>query len=194
MNWDERNAKRCGLRRRTRAKFSGALGMFDGRGGRTANNRWNHRTPYFSDITDHIKNDIDMHWFVSTPDSIEAVGFLTFYDSTNQSQCDLTAGYLTGYVSEEQNSQVFFIETECRAKGDRMCRFVGQPLEQWTEEHKWLQRYTVENMSASLQSLQEQLRLTKDRYQNLFEQFGSAIFILDLDSGRILNANQAHRN
>ena len=146
----------------------------------------------FSDISNHLEHDAEMHWFVSDAESMEATGFLAFYDSSTQVQCDLTAGYLTGYVSEEQSSNVFFIETECRAKGDRVCRFVGQPRAQWTEkESKWLLRYNVENVAVGLQSLQEQLRLTKDRYQNLFEQSGSAIFILDPDSGHILNANQA---
>jgi PAS domain S-box-containing protein len=146
----------------------------------------------FADLPGYLKHDADMHWFAALPESLEATGFLMFFDASTQTQCDLTAGYLTGYVSEEQGCNVFFVETECRAKGDRVCRFVGQPRPQWMErEHKWLQRYTVENVSADLQSLQEQLRLTKDRYQNQFEQSGSAIFILDPDSALILNANQA---
>jgi PAS domain S-box-containing protein len=146
----------------------------------------------FSDIPSLLKHDSDMHWFASVPDSIEASGFLSFYDTSTVAQCDLTAGYLTGYVSEQESLNVFFIETECRAKGDRVCRFVGQPRASWTEkERKYLQRYAVENVAAGLQSLQEQLQLTKDRYQNLFEQSGSAIFILDPNSAQILNANQA---
>jgi PAS domain S-box-containing protein len=145
-----------------------------------------------ANISSYLRHDSDMHWSAAVPESIEALGYLTFYDTAEQPQCDFTAGYLTGHVSEEEGLDIFFLETECRAKGDRVCRFVGQPRSLWNERDKrWLERYSVENISASVQQLQEQLRLTKDRYQNLFEQSGSAILILDPDSGHILNANQA---
>lgn len=43
-------------------------------------------------------------------------------------------GFASGYVSNVENRTVYFIEDECKAKGDSYCHISGNYLEEWGEE------------------------------------------------------------
>jgi len=86
---------------------------------------------------------------------------------------------------------VYFLETTCAARGEEACRFEGRSRDAWLADDADLSFYDEENLNVELANVREQLRLTKDRYQNLFEQSGVAIFIVDPDTGVCLNANVA---
>lgn len=125
--------------------------------------------------------------------SIEAVEHKLFFDDpSGQSQCWLLAGYLTGAVSAQFDHPIYFLETQCVAKGDSCCRFVGQNRDAWNEEAITdLTYYDEDNVALELAQTQEQLQLTRDRYQTLFEQSSLAIFIIDPETGVPLDVNFA---
>ena len=68
-----------------------------------------------------------MHWFVSDDSAEQRVFSWLLRPIRSSPMRPDDTEYLTSRVSEVQKLNVFFIETECRAKGDRVCRFVGQP-------------------------------------------------------------------
>jgi len=125
--------------------------------------------------------------------SVKAKEYLSFFHEANVScQCWFLAGYLTGVISRKRGSPIYFLETQCLAKGNSTCKFIGQSRAAWNAEGSVdLSVYEEDNMMLELQNTQRQLHLTKDRYQNLFEQSSVAIFIIDPQSGALLNANQA---
>jgi PAS domain S-box-containing protein len=139
-----------------------------------------------------VSTDNPEEIFFESSASIEAREHLRFFrPDTGMPQCWMTSGYLTGLVSHVSGRPIYFVETSCAAKRDAVCRFEGRNREAWLSEDADLSYYDEENVNVELGGVREQLRLTKDRYQNLFEQSGAAIFILDPDTGVFLNANLA---
>ncbi len=133
------------------------------------------------------------HLIYEVKDSKEAVEHLRFFPERIEScQCWFLAGYLTGMMSRKKGKPIYFVETNCLTRGDALCRFVGQSREDWSRHGGTdLSMYEEDNMAIELENTQLQLHLTKDRYQNLFEQSSLAIFIIDPQSGVHLNVNQA---
>lgn len=102
------------------------------------------------------------------------------------------AGYLTGFVSQKLGRPLYFLETHCVAKKDRVCRFVGRSRSSWPADSGFdVTVFEEDNLAFELAATREQLQLTKDRYQSLFENSSSAVFIIDPDTGVFLNANVA---
>ena len=125
--------------------------------------------------------------------SREALEHLNFFSAANGAcQCWFVSGFLTGVISRKKGVPVYFLETQCLAKGNSACRFIGQSRTAWSAEGSAdLSIYEEDNMATELQTTQRQLHLTKDRYQNLFEQSSVAMLIIDPQSGVLLNVNQA---
>jgi PAS domain S-box-containing protein len=63
-------------------------------------------------------------WF----DSFEAEQHLQQYGIGSRSACWMLEGYSSGYASEFWGEDVICLETDCRAKGDSVCRFELQPV------------------------------------------------------------------
>lgn len=126
-------------------------------------------------------------------DSQEAKEFLTYFHVAKmRCQCWFLAGYLTGLNSWIKGEPFFFLETQCLAKGDPVCRFIGQSRDAWSKEgHMDLSPYEESDMAMELLNANQQLHLTKDRYQNLFDQSNLPIFIIDPQSGALFNINRA---
>ncbi|MCG3205576.1 MAG: Adaptive-response sensory-kinase SasA [Elusimicrobia bacterium] len=125
--------------------------------------------------------------------SIEASEYLRYFHAgKSRCQCWFISGYLAGYNSWKNGVPLYFLETHCLTKGDTTCRFMGQPRMEWNKDgHKDLSVYEENDMALELLNTHQQLHLTKDRYQNLFEQSNLPIFISDPNSGIIFNVNQA---
>lgn len=124
--------------------------------------------------------------------SIEAREHKTFFGVSTLSQCWTVAGFLTGVFSLLEKHPIYVFETECVAKGDDKCFFVGDSKENWEAGNRFPTAiYEENNMAYELAITREQLQLTKDRYQNLFEQSSTPIFIIDPETGICLNANLA---
>lgn len=140
-----------------------------------------------------ISPDTSPEIIYEVKNSREALEYLNFFHETDAvCQCWFIAGYLTGLVSRMKGTPIYFLETQCMAKGSSACRFIGHPRQLWNSNGGAdLSVYEEDNMWMELQNTRRQLHLTKDRYQNLFEQLSVAIFIIDPQSGALLNANQA---
>lgn len=122
--------------------------------------------------------------------SQEAQTYVHYFGAQSAAaQCGTVSGYLTGLISYQVDRPVYFLETHCLAKGDSRCLFLGKTREQWLNSDVDLSAYDEDNMAFELSAAVHQLQITKDRYQNLFEQSLSPIFIIDSITGVYLNAN-----
>lgn len=109
---------------------------------------------------------------------------------TDVPQCWLLAGYLTGIVSAHVGFPVIFIEKRCAAGQHPTCHFIGKPPQEWGDDEVALvSRFEEDNIHQDLLDVCEQLQLTRDRYQNLFEQSSVPIFIMDPESASFLDVN-----
>lgn len=66
--------------------------------------------------------------------TLEAEQHLMLIGPSDETVCWRLAAFASGYVSHVQGRPVYFIETECLAKGDELCRFIGKYLDQWGDE------------------------------------------------------------
>lgn len=57
--------------------------------------------------------------------------------------CWITAGYLSGHVSEILGRRTFTCETECIAKGDPACRFISKFDPEWDSQADWTREALV---------------------------------------------------
>jgi DNA-binding NtrC family response regulator len=71
--------------------------------------------------------------------------------------CWEQVGFASGYVSHVQQRTVYFIESECQARGDCHCHLIGNYLEQWNDELTPFLPYfngiNVDNIQAELQEI-----------------------------------------
>lgn len=102
----------------------------------------------------HLEMQVD--W----PNSGEANEHLYTLGTTNHPVCWMLAGYMSGYASFCLDRPVYFIEQQCRAKGDPICTATGKDVESWGPE--------IESYVSLLQgeSIHEKVkRLTLDLQQ-----------------------------
>jgi PAS domain S-box-containing protein len=135
-------------------------------------------------------------YIVNISESAESKIAVKFFGKKSEMpQCWLLAGYLSGIVSAHVGFPVIFVELRCAAGQHTTCHFVGKPQQAWGDDDiSALSRYEEENIHKDLLDVCEQLQLTRDRYQNLFEQSSVPIFIVDPDSGAFVDVNiEAHK-
>lgn len=132
-------------------------------------------------------------YVVDIHDSCEALEYQRFFQGKSKMpQCWLLAGYLSGIISGTTGLPIYFLETKCVARQDSCCRFVGKRKANWApDQESALSVYEEDNLALELSEACEQLKLTKDRYQNLFEQANVPIFIMDPDTSVFVDANIA---
>jgi PAS domain S-box-containing protein len=123
--------------------------------------------------------------------SIEADEHIRFFGKgTREAQCWFLTGYVTGNLSGQGGQGLYALETRCRAKGDPLCRFIAKSRDAWgPEEDMALEHFIEDNVAVELTATRQQLKLTKDRYQNLFEQSSTPIFIVEPDSAQFVDVN-----
>ncbi len=63
--------------------------------------------------------------------SFEADEHLRQYGAGSRSVCWILEGYTSGYATECFGRDVLCLETQCRAKGDSLCRFEIRPVADW---------------------------------------------------------------
>lgn len=71
---------------------------------------------------------------VSWQDSSEAEEHVIAVGQSPQPACWILVGYASGYASFCMNRDVYFIERNCVAKGDRVCGAMGKDRESWGAE------------------------------------------------------------
>jgi DNA-binding NtrC family response regulator/predicted hydrocarbon binding protein len=112
----------------------------------------------------------------SSPDSVEVEEHLAEFGTTDQPCCWVLMGYASGYASYCLGKSVYFIETECRAKGDKRCLGMGMDIDSWGAAiAKDLPYFHAADIRGKIQALSDQLRqqeLELDRQQRELEHPG----------------------
>ncbi|ODB96686.1 sigma-54-dependent Fis family transcriptional regulator [Candidatus Thiodiazotropha endoloripes] len=123
---------------------------------------------YFGDLIWEHSYEADVH--------IEQFGVHT------ESVCWTQIGYATGYTSEIVGRFILYKEPECCGMGDRHCRNVGKPVEEWegnVEED--LKYFNPDHIADQLLKLQEEvahLRYSLDEETAPGDMVGSAPLFL----------------
>jgi len=88
----------------------------------------------------------------------EAERHLQLHGLSEESVCWEQIGFASGYVSNLEKRTVYFIEDECKAKGDSYCHLSGNYLEEWDDKiTPYLPIYDGicnESVAAELQDVQ----------------------------------------
>ncbi len=99
---------------------------------------------YFGDLIWEHSYEADVH--------IEQFGVHT------ESVCWTQIGYATGYTSEIVGRFILYREPECCGMGDRHCRNVGKPIEDWDDDvERDLKYFNPDHIADQLLKLQEEV-------------------------------------
>jgi DNA-binding NtrC family response regulator/predicted hydrocarbon binding protein len=109
-------------------------------------------------------------------DSVEVEMYLTEFGSADKPSCWGLMGYASGYASYCLGKSVYFVERECRAKGDERCLAMGMDIDSWGQEiAKDLPYFHTVDIQGRVQALSDQLRqreLELERQQRQLERTG----------------------
>lgn len=89
--------------------------------------------------------------------SFEAEVHLQAFGVHHESACWMLQGYACGFTTGLMGMKILFREEQCRAKGDRHCRIVGRPLEEWEDSDKEYRYFLPDPVADQLVQLQEQV-------------------------------------
>jgi transcriptional regulator with PAS, ATPase and Fis domain len=109
-------------------------------------------------------------------DSVEVDEYLTELGASDKPCCWALMGHASGYASYCLGKSVYFVEKECRAKGDKRCLAMGMDIDSWGQEiAKDLPYFHAADIQGKIQALTDQLReseLELDRRQRQLEPAG----------------------
>lgn len=113
---------------------------------------------------------------VSCHDSVEADNCRPEPGTSEQPGCWTLMGYLSGYASYCLGKSAFFVERECRGKGDQRCLALGMDIDSWGQEIAAdLPYFHATDIQGKIRALSNQLRekeLELERQQRLVEPSG----------------------
>ncbi len=90
--------------------------------------------------------------------SYEAEVHLEQFGVHTESVCWTQIGYATGFTSEIMRRFILYREPECCGKGDRRCRNVGKPVEDWEGDvEEDLKYFNPDHIADQLLKLQEEV-------------------------------------
>ena len=92
-------------------------------------------------------------------DSVEVDEYLAEFGTADKPCCWMLMGYASGYASYCLGKSVYFVERECRAKGDKRCLAMGMDVDSWGKaiaEH--LPYFHAADIQGKIQALTTQLR------------------------------------
>ena len=106
--------------------------------------------------------------------SYEAQTHISRFGIAQEPVCWMQIGYASGYTSTFMGKFILYKEMDCTGCGDKFCRIVGKPLEDWgidNAEYRYFKPDNVADQMLELQSQVEKLRLSVDQ---VFE-FGNIV-------------------
>lgn len=109
--------------------------------------------------------------------SFEAEVHVKNFGVHTESVCWTQIGYATGYTSEIVGRFILYREPECQGKGDRHCRNIGRPVEDWDNAEEDLRFFKSDHIADQLLELQEQvanLRYSLDQNSEIGDMVGSS--------------------
>ncbi len=71
--------------------------------------------------------------------------------------CWTQIGYACGYTSAFMGRSILYKEVECIGAGDKSCRIVGKPAEEWDDAREHMRYFDAENIADQLFDLQSQV-------------------------------------
>lgn len=93
------------------------------------------------------------------PDSIEADNHRAEFGTSDQPCCWTLMGFFSGYATYCLGKSVYFVERECRGKGDERCLVVGRDIDSWGQEiAEDLPYFHATDIHGKIQALTDQLR------------------------------------
>ena len=109
-----------------------------------------------------IKLDIDIpsgrfHGEFLWENSHEAEEHLKLFGVHPDPVCWTQIGYASGYTSDIMGRFIAYREVECRGKGDRHCRIIGKPIEEWENAEEERKHYTPDPVAEQLLQLQNEV-------------------------------------
>ncbi|WP_334223912.1 sigma 54-interacting transcriptional regulator [Thiosocius teredinicola] len=108
-------------------------------------------------------------------DSFEADVHKEHFGIHHESVCWTQIGYACGYTSEIMGKFILFREADCAGKGDRQCRIVGRPADDWSDAERDLSYFKPDHLADQLLKLQnevENLRYSLDDHFALGDMVG----------------------
>jgi two-component system, NtrC family, response regulator HydG len=109
-------------------------------------------------------------------DSVEVDEYISELGTSDKPCCWNLMGYASGYASYCLGKSVYFVERECRAKGDTRCLAMGMDIDSWGQEiSEDLPYFHAADIRGKIQTLSAQLRekeLELDRRQRQTEYAG----------------------
>ena len=98
--------------------------------------------------------------------SYEAQTHIGRFGIAQEPVCWMQIGYASGYTSTFVGKFILYKEMDCTGCGDKFCRIVGKPLEDWgidKDEYRYFKPDNVADQMLQLQSQVEKLRLSVDQ-------------------------------
>ena len=106
-----------------------------------------------------IEGDSSFHMEVDWYNSVEAEEHIQMFGMTDHPVCWILCGYASGYASYCLGREVFFVEEDCTAMGDKLCRAVGKDRASWGSRiDDTLQYFETEDIHAKIVDLTKELR------------------------------------
>ncbi|MET0049068.1 MAG: sigma 54-interacting transcriptional regulator, partial [Sedimenticola sp.] len=93
--------------------------------------------------------------------SFEAAEHLRLYGVSKQPVCWNLLGYATGYTSNFMGKPIYYKEVECVGKGDKQCRIIGKPRDEWDDVEDIDDLFSLESMAEKLHLLEEEVRFLR---------------------------------
>lgn len=93
--------------------------------------------------------------------SFEAAEHMRLYGISERAVCWNLLGYATGYTTTFMDKPIYFKEVECVGKGDKCCRIIGKPLEDWEDADELKDLFSLESMAKKLHYLEEEVQFLR---------------------------------
>jgi DNA-binding NtrC family response regulator len=109
-----------------------------------------------------INIDIDIpsgryHGELLWVDSHEAEEHLKRFGVHPDPVCWTQIGYASGYTSAIMGRFIAYREVECKGQGDRHCRIIGKPIEEWENAEEERKKYQPDPVAEQLLQLQNEV-------------------------------------
>lgn len=118
--------------------------------------------------------------------SFEASEHIRLYGISKDPVCWQLKGYADGFTSTLFGRSIHFKEVKCVGKGDKECRIIGKPIEEWDDSEQLESLYSLKSMADKLQKLEEEvtdLRLEQSDYisaKNIIADSASIRIVIEL--------------
>lgn len=90
--------------------------------------------------------------------SFESQEHIRLFGFAEESVCWQLLGYASGYTSTFMGFPVFYKEVDCVGKGDKQCRIIGKPLDEWEDAAELKKLFDAETLAEKLTSLQNEVK------------------------------------